>query len=245
MIGSIALAAAALCIFIPLMRLHRNVLVWITLAWAAAWAVVAQVAPALWPVALLGFIQNVAFTFVSRGRNSGSLGYHLVASIFSNGIYAALLFISIDQVSQAKSMPVPFLIVYTLATMSGSIFAHWMALRLERGKARSVQENSLDKLRLRLSTVEARTQKQPVAETLFESRLKDGRNVRIWADNSVVFGPAGNFDTCLQMAFLKADQDWINYPSADLARLLCESLEANSVSVGLGDRSAVYHREWP
>jgi predicted permease len=134
--------------------LKKNVLAWITYAWAVAWAIVAFHQPALWPVAALGFVQNVAFTFVSRGRNSGSLGYHLIASIFSNGIYAALLFTSIDMISQAKSMPMPFLIVYTLATMAGSIFAHWLALRAERGKARSVQEDRFEKLQRRVAALE-------------------------------------------------------------------------------------------
>lgn len=114
----------------------------IALAWALSWSVV-LFAPSLWPIALLGFVQNVAFTLVSRGRNSGSLGYHLVASLFSNSIYAVLLFLSIDMVSQAKTMPYWFLACYTLATMSGSIFAHWFALRVEKGKARSVQDDRM------------------------------------------------------------------------------------------------------
>jgi len=118
-------------------------MLWIILAYAVAWLLVVNLAPELWVVALLGFVQNIAFTFVSRGRNSGSLGYHLVASIFSNGLYAALLFVSIDQVAQAKSTPLVFLGVYTLATMSGSIFAHWLAMRLEKGKGKSVQVNHL------------------------------------------------------------------------------------------------------
>lgn len=131
----------------------KNVLTWITLCYLAAWAVV-LIEPALWPLALLGFVQNVAFTFVSRGRNSGSLGYHLLASIFSNGIYAALLFISIDLISQAKANPLPFLIVYTLTTMSGSIFAHWLAMRVEKGKARNVQADRMESLERRVAALE-------------------------------------------------------------------------------------------
>lgn len=132
----------------------KNVLTWITAAYLLAWAVVVTQAPELWVIATLGFVQNIAFTFVSRGRNSGSLGYHLLASIFSNGIYAALLFVSIDQVTQAKANPAAFLAVYTLATMSGSIFAHWLALRVERGKQRSVQEDRFEKLQRRVAALE-------------------------------------------------------------------------------------------
>lgn len=119
-------------------------------SYAAAWAMVVIFAPYLWLVALLGFIQNVAFTFVSRGRNSGSLGYHFIAAIFSNGIYAALLFVSIDQVAQAKAQPLLFLTVYTLATLSGSIAAHWLALRLEKGKAKNVQDDKFAALQKRV-----------------------------------------------------------------------------------------------
>ena len=36
--------------------------------------------------ALLLILQNMAFTWVSRARNSGSLGYHAIASICSNGV---------------------------------------------------------------------------------------------------------------------------------------------------------------
>jgi hypothetical protein len=35
---------------------------------------------------LLLVLQNAAFTWVSRARNSGSIGYHAIAAVFSNGI---------------------------------------------------------------------------------------------------------------------------------------------------------------
>lgn len=141
------------------MSLFRNVLLWIALAYAAAWVIVAKQAPDLWVIAALGFVQNVAFTFVSRGRNSGSLGYHLLAAIFSNGIYAALLFVSIDQVAQAEKSPIQFIAVYTLATLSGSIFAHWLALRLEKGKGKSVQEDKFTALRKEFAVLERHVQR--------------------------------------------------------------------------------------
>lgn len=111
--------------------------------YALAWALVA-VEPSLWPVPLLGFAQNLAHTFVSRGRNSGSLAYHVIASIFSNGIYVSLLVLSISIVGymQASGIPI-FIAVFVLSTMSGSVTAHILALRLEKGKARNVQEDKL------------------------------------------------------------------------------------------------------
>jgi len=97
-------------------------------------------------VALLGFFQNIAFTFVSRGRNSGSLGYHMVASLFSNGLWILMFMTAIGAVTKAASPDLMFGVVYVLSTMSGSVFAHWLAMRLERGKGRNVQEDELQQL---------------------------------------------------------------------------------------------------
>jgi hypothetical protein len=122
--------------------------------YALAWALVA-VEPSLWPVPLLGFAQNLAHTFVSRGRNSGSLTYHVIASIFSNGIYVSLLVLSISIVGymQASGIPI-FIAVFVLSTMSGSVTAHILALRLEKGKARNVQEDRVAGLAEQLRVLE-------------------------------------------------------------------------------------------
>ena len=144
-------------------------------------------------VCLFCFIQNVSFTFVSRGRNSGSLGYHMIAAVFSNGIYAVLLFTSIDIIANAKEATWLFLTCYTLSTMSGSVFAHWLALRVERGKARNVQEDrvsliektivdmqsSLDKLAGRLAVTES-----PTRQAVTQMDLDNvAHNFRVANDN--------------------------------------------------------------
>lgn len=103
-------------------------------AWVNVLGVTAFFAPSLVFITLISFFQNVSFTFVSRGRNSGSLAYHAVAALFSNGLYAALLFMSVDVVSRAKAAPAAFVLAYAMSCLSGSVFAHWLALRLERGK---------------------------------------------------------------------------------------------------------------
>lgn len=218
----------------------KNILTWISAAYALAWAIVVAVEPALWPVAMLGFVQNIAFTFVSRGRNSGSLGYHLLASIFSNGIYAALLFTSIDMISQAKSNPGPFLLVYTLATMSGSIFAHWLALRLEKGKARSVQEDKFAALAQRVVRLEAGVGR-PYSESLIETMTKDGRTLRIWVDPEV----QQRTNTNLLLQGLLNDPGMSSESTPEVARVICERLEANAVQCGSGSSGSVYYREWP
>lgn len=120
---------------------------------AAAWAVVA-IEPSLWPVPLLGFAQNLAHTFVSRGRNSGSLVYHVIASLFSNGIYVSLLVLSISIIGYMEASGIGlFIAVFVLSTMSGSVTAHILALRLESGKARNVQEDRVRRLEARVEAV--------------------------------------------------------------------------------------------
>lgn len=223
-------------------KLNRKdrVLGWIGLAYSVAWIIVWAIEPALWPIALLGFVQNIAFTFVSRGRNSGSLSYHLLASIFSNGIFATLLFYSIDMVAQAKSMPVPFLAVYTLATMSGSIFAHWLALCVERGKARSIQEDKFGALARRVAALEAR-QGRPYCEVLREFVIPQGLTIRVWYDLD-----DGEECTVGVIEEILADQTTFSMDSAEIARILCERAEANAVQVSdAKGRGYVYYREWP
>lgn len=122
--------------------------------WLGAVASAALWLPAMLPIALICFLQNVSFTFVSRGRNSGSLIYHLVAAAFSNGFYALVLFLSIDVLTAASTDPAGFVSVYAAACLSGSVAAHWLALRLERGKARNVQEDRLKKLERRIEWLE-------------------------------------------------------------------------------------------
>jgi hypothetical protein len=161
--------------------------------WLVAWIVVAAGAPLLWPVALVGFLQNVSFTLVSRGRNSGSLAYHAIASVFSNGIYAALLFINVDIIAGAKTGPVTFLVVYTATTLSGSVFAHWLALRMEKGRARSVQEDRVAKLERRLADAETGLERL--------DRIDLGRRVRDLARERT--HPAG-YDEKFQRSLLES-----------------------------------------
>lgn len=87
---------------------------------------------------LLLVFQNAAFTWVSRARNSGSLSYHAVASIFSNGIFFVSQFFMISMVAD-HSMPldrkVMLGVVYITATVLGSVLMHWFTMKyLEQGK---------------------------------------------------------------------------------------------------------------
>ena len=89
--------------------------------------------PAAWIAwCVLLVVQNFAFTAVSRGRNSGSIMYHGVASFFSNGIWFLQFFIVWDVMDMIKEEiqqgrwgfgGFAFL-VYTAFTMTGSLAAH-------------------------------------------------------------------------------------------------------------------------
>lgn len=93
---------------------------------------------------ILLFIQNFSFTMVSRARNSGSLWYHAVASLFSNGVWFASQLILVDTFIQVIKTSDVFLAVtagafYTVLTLAGSLFSHWFLMKyIETGK-RQVQ----------------------------------------------------------------------------------------------------------
>ncbi len=93
---------------------------------------------------LWGFIliaQNFAFTFVSRARNSGSLRRHLIASVFSNGIWflsQTFIFSRMFAMMTGKFghwQAIGTGAYYTAFTILGSLAAHHFALKTEKGKA--------------------------------------------------------------------------------------------------------------
>lgn len=90
---------------------------------------------ATWAALLV--LQNAAFTWVSRARNGGSLGYHAVAAIVSNGVFFASQFLLIGFVArdESPSRAMALAAVYVSATTAGSVLMHWVSVRwLERGK---------------------------------------------------------------------------------------------------------------
>ncbi len=90
----------------------------------------------LWFMLLV--VQNAAFTWVSRARNSGSYGYHAIAAVFSNGIWFVSQFILIGMVAK-PGMPLSEAmtlgVVYIAGTVTGSVMMHYAAINwLEKGK---------------------------------------------------------------------------------------------------------------
>lgn len=82
-------------------------------------------------------LQNAAFTWVSRARNSGSYLYHGIAAVFSNGIFFAMQYVFISAVTRPEMSRDDLLMmgfIYILATVTGSVLMHWIAVNyLEKG----------------------------------------------------------------------------------------------------------------
>lgn len=91
----------------------------------------------IWGILLI--LQNSSHTLTSRARNSKSLIYNSLASISSNGIWFASQFFIVNTLVQAKDKGGWFLlgvgVYYILLTVIGSVGAHWLAMKYERGKA--------------------------------------------------------------------------------------------------------------
>ena len=87
---------------------------------------------ALWIVLLLA--QQASQTTVSRARNSGSLGYHAIASVGSNGIWLISQFILVNEITAILrsgdwARAVPVALIYVTACVSGSVGMHWWLQR--------------------------------------------------------------------------------------------------------------------
>lgn len=93
----------------------------------------------LWALVLI--VQNYAFTYVSRARNSGSLTRHAIAAVFSNGVWFVsqlLIFSRMFDLMTGKSgmgMAIFTGTFYTVFTLTGSISAHYSALLTEKGRS--------------------------------------------------------------------------------------------------------------
>jgi hypothetical protein len=94
-----------------------------------------------WAVLLLA--QNGSATWVSRARNSRSLGYHALASIASNGVWILSLGLAIDKLAEARAAGSWWLLAGTVAfyvafTVTGSVGAHHLLMTRVESGARKV-----------------------------------------------------------------------------------------------------------
>lgn len=91
-------------------------------------------------IAVVGFIQNMAFTFSGRSRNSGDPTYHRKAAILSNSVWFIcnyyLIFPQMMKVVETGDHLQKFLVmlVYVLATTEGSVVMMRRMLKKETGK---------------------------------------------------------------------------------------------------------------
>lgn len=86
----------------------------------------------------VSFIQNMAFTAVSRSRNAGDPSYHRRCAYASNGIYILCQFFIWSRVWPAFNTGnyielLPVAIIYVLSTAEGSVFMMKRLLRTETG----------------------------------------------------------------------------------------------------------------
>ncbi len=92
-------------------------------------------------LAIVAFVQNMAFTWVSRSRNSGDPTYHRKAAYCSNGIWFLTNILIWKQVWTAIETGswlhlVAAGVAYCIATSEGSVFMMKRLLRSEKGKQR-------------------------------------------------------------------------------------------------------------
>jgi hypothetical protein len=93
-------------------------------------------------LAVLLIAQNLSFTLVSRARNSGSILWNGVASIFSNGIWiagqATIIGIIFEALRSGDITKVVLLgAFYTTFTVIGSMVGQYIALNfIEKGNRR-------------------------------------------------------------------------------------------------------------
>ena len=92
-------------------------------------------------LAVLSFVQNMAFTAVSRSRNSGDTKYHFKVALASNGVWFATQVFILKHVWDVlesgdwwKLIIVGF--VYTISTAAGSTYMMAKLLKSETGKRR-------------------------------------------------------------------------------------------------------------
>jgi len=75
----------------------------------------------------LAFIQNIAFTMVSRSRNRDHLTYHAVCSVFSNAIF----FLTFHQLVVSE-FNIWLITPYVVGTVAGSLTGQTVSMKIEK-----------------------------------------------------------------------------------------------------------------
>lgn len=113
---------------------------------------------------VLAYIQNVSFSIVSRSRNRSSVKYHIVASIFSNGVW----FLTFRELVTAD-MSLALFVPYTAATVLGSVTGVKVSMWIENligatsdDHIKSKKDERLDQLEQRILDLELAMPYKPV-----------------------------------------------------------------------------------
>jgi hypothetical protein len=86
----------------------------------------------IWAVVLV--TQQASHTLSSRSRNSASYAYHAAAAVFSNGVWWISLRIMVSDKMQLRgTMGILAFVFYVTFTVAGSVSAHYLCRKLERG----------------------------------------------------------------------------------------------------------------
>ena len=75
----------------------------------------------------LAFIQNIAFSIVSRSRNRDNKKYHIIASLFSNSIW----FLTFRELILGDMNYILF-IPYVIGTVIGSSYGMTISMKIEK-----------------------------------------------------------------------------------------------------------------
>jgi hypothetical protein len=78
-------------------------------------------------IMLLAFTQNISFSVVSRSRNRNSLKYHLIAAVFSNGVW----YLTFRQLV-LSDMTFGLFIPYTIGSVAGSLVGQKLSMLIEK-----------------------------------------------------------------------------------------------------------------
>lgn len=92
----------------------------------------------LLPLAALAFLQNMAFTWSSRSRNSGDPDYHRKAAWASNGVWFVTTILVWSQIWATLTtgewpLIVATGVVYVVSTTEGSVFQMRRMLKKDSG----------------------------------------------------------------------------------------------------------------
>jgi hypothetical protein len=107
--------------------------------------------------AVVCFIQNMAFTWSSRSRNSGDPSYHRKAAWASNGVYYltnALLTIYLIKNNALWAIALQGL-VYTITTAEGSVLMMKRLIAKETGKRAVPTFDDIEKLQKQVAELKA------------------------------------------------------------------------------------------